>query len=169
MGFSFGRNFVMPNDLQSVRSLSIKGYSAPALRSDAGNSSITTPPCPPPAHACTSRGNTQEVDVSIRGKVLRSLALDPSASAPVAEGSSGLVVDEGPPDRRLELLDQTHGWSCGRWAIPSTADSHLPLRRATIDSCGLEAVSASPGRIPPLSIFMPSICTSQTCTQAPMW
>ncbi len=32
---SFGRNFVMPNDLQSVRSLSIKGYSAPALRSDA--------------------------------------------------------------------------------------------------------------------------------------
>lgn len=105
---SFGRNFVMPNDLQSVRSLSIKGYSAPALRSDAVIL-ITTPPCPPPAHACTSRGNTQEVDVSIRGKVLRSLALDPSASAPVAEGSSGLVVDEGPPDRRLELLDQTHG------------------------------------------------------------
>jgi hypothetical protein len=104
LSLSFGRNFVMPDDLQSVRSVST-GHSAPALRPDAVILINTS--CPPHARSCTSLGNTQEVEVSIRGKVLRSLPFD--AVLPIAEGTSGLVVDAGPPDRRLELLDQAHG------------------------------------------------------------
>jgi hypothetical protein len=101
---SFGRNFVMPDDLQSVRSVSM-GYSAPALRPDAVI--LVNTSCPPHARACTARGNTQEVEVTVRGQVLRSLPSD--AVLPIAEGTSGLVVDAGRPDRRLELLDQAHG------------------------------------------------------------
>jgi hypothetical protein len=89
----FGWSVVLPNNLQSVRSLSIKGYPAPGLRSGA---------------LVFFTGKREEV-VDVRGHVLRSVPFATGSESPVAEGSSGLVVMGGPPGRQLDLLDPTSG------------------------------------------------------------
>jgi hypothetical protein len=89
----FGVSVVLPNDLQSVRSLSIRGYPAPGLR---------------PGDLVFFTGK-REAEVDVRGQVLRSVPLSSGSESPVAEGSSGLVVMGGPPGRRLDLVEPTTG------------------------------------------------------------
>ena len=84
-------SIVLPDNLQSLRRLPIEGFSAPGLRPDT-------------FVVLSSRGN-KELEVDARGKVLRSVTFTPCDCSPVAEGTSGLVVMEGPPLRRLDVLD----------------------------------------------------------------
>ncbi len=89
----FGVSVVLPDNLQSVRNLSIRGYPAPGLHSG----------------ALVFFTGKREAEVDVRGHVLRSVPLASGSESPVAEGSSGLVVMGGPPGRRLDLLEPTSG------------------------------------------------------------
>src|SRR5579864_726161 len=84
----FGVSVVLPNNLQGLRSLSIRGYPAPGLQ----------------AGALVFFTGDREVKVDVRGHVLQSENFASGSTSPVVEGRSGLVVMGGPPMRQLELL-----------------------------------------------------------------